>query len=77
MKRALVIAYHFPPVGGAGVQRAVKFVRYLPELGYEPVVLTGPGGGGGQAIDDTLAAELTAGLEVHRVPGPEPGGSDG
>lgn len=77
MKRALVIAYHFPPVGGAGVQRAVKFVRYLPELGYEPVVLTGPGGGGGQAIDDTLAAELPAGLEVHRVPGPEPGGSDG
>jgi glycosyltransferase involved in cell wall biosynthesis len=40
MKRLLVIAYAFPPCGGAGVQRTAKFVRYLPEFGWQPTVLT-------------------------------------
>ena len=31
-KRLLYIAYHFPPVGGSGVQRALKFVKYLLQL---------------------------------------------
>ena len=39
-KRVLLVAYLFPPVGGAGVQRAVKFVKYLPEFGWLPSVLT-------------------------------------
>src|SRR5579862_1794517 len=74
MKRLLFLAYHFPPVGGGGVQRSVKFVRYLPELGYEPVVITGPGGAGDRwtPSDETLFRELGGDLEVWRVPGPEP-----
>jgi len=40
--RVLVISYYFPPVGGAGAQRPAKFMRYLHEAGYEPVVITGP-----------------------------------
>jgi glycosyltransferase involved in cell wall biosynthesis len=75
LKRLLFIAYHFPPTGGAGTQRSVKFVRDLPHLGYEPVVLTGPGQLAGQwtPADDTLAHELPAGLEIVRVAGsPEP-----
>lgn len=40
MKRVLFIAYAFPPVGGAGVQRAVKFVKYLPACGWQVSVLT-------------------------------------
>lgn len=40
MKRLLLVAYQFPPVGGAGVQRAVKLVKYLPEFGWECSVLT-------------------------------------
>lgn len=40
MKKVLIIAYNFPPVGGAGVQRPVKFVKYLRHFGWEPVVLT-------------------------------------
>lgn len=40
MKKVLIITYHFPPEGGAGVQRALKFVRYLPNFGYQPFVLT-------------------------------------
>ncbi len=40
MKKVLVIAYYFPPLGGGGTLRTVKFVRYLREFGWEPVVLT-------------------------------------
>jgi glycosyltransferase involved in cell wall biosynthesis len=40
MKKVLIITYYWPPSGGAGVQRWVKFVKYLPALGIEPYVLT-------------------------------------
>lgn len=40
MKKALVIAYHFPPLGGGGVFRTLKFTKYLPRFGFEPYVLT-------------------------------------
>ncbi|MFO1076411.1 MAG: glycosyltransferase [Planctomycetota bacterium] len=40
MTRLLVVAYYFPPLGGAGTQRFAKFCKYLPEYGVEPVVLT-------------------------------------
>jgi len=40
MKKVLIIAYYFPPMGGGGVQRTAKFVKYLPVFGWEPVVLT-------------------------------------
>jgi glycosyltransferase involved in cell wall biosynthesis len=39
-RRVLVIAYYFPPLGGMGSVRAVRFVRLLPELGWRPVVIT-------------------------------------
>jgi glycosyltransferase involved in cell wall biosynthesis len=39
-RRVLLIAYAFPPVGGAGVQRVAKFTKYLPEHGWEVSVLT-------------------------------------
>ena len=40
MKKILYIAEYFPPVGGAGVQRTSKFVKYLGQYNYQPVVLT-------------------------------------
>jgi len=40
MKKVLMIAYHFPPVGGPSVQRTSKFVKYLPSYGWQPVILT-------------------------------------
>ncbi|MEZ5098368.1 MAG: glycosyltransferase [Thermoleophilia bacterium] len=68
MTRALVLAYHFPPVGGAGVQRIVRLARRLPELGVELVVVTGPGGGDERWTPED--ASLDAGnVEVVRVPG--------
>jgi glycosyltransferase involved in cell wall biosynthesis len=74
VSRVLFIAYHFPPVGGAGVQRATKFVRYLPEFGWDAEVVTGPLGsiGDSYTTDETLSEELPAGLEVRRLRGPEP-----
>ncbi|MCZ7554905.1 MAG: glycosyltransferase family 4 protein [Bacteroidia bacterium] len=38
--RVLVIAYYFPPLGLSGVQRTSKFVKYLPQHGWHPSVLT-------------------------------------
>lgn len=40
-RRVLYLTFYFPPLGGGGVQRAVKFAKYLPEFGFEPVVVTG------------------------------------
>ena len=63
------------PVGGAGVQRSVKFVRYLPELGWEPVVLTGPGSADDRwtPSDESLGGEVPDSTTVLRVPGTAPG----
>lgn len=75
----LFLAYYFPPLGGGGVQRSLAFVRYLPELGYRPVVVTGPATDAVQwgPVDETLAGRLPEGTEVIRIPGPEPGRSTG
>jgi len=40
MKKVLVIAYHYPPLGGGGVFRTLKFTKYLPQFGFQPYVLT-------------------------------------
>lgn len=40
MNKLLLITYYWPPSGGAGVQRSLKFAKYLPEFGVQPVVLT-------------------------------------
>jgi glycosyltransferase involved in cell wall biosynthesis len=57
LKRVLVIAYYFPPMGLSGVQRTLKFVKYLPQLGWEPTVLTVEPTGY-VAHDDTLLEEI-------------------
>jgi len=40
MKKVVIISYNFPPVGGAGVQRSAKFVKYLREFDWDPIVLS-------------------------------------
>jgi len=40
MKKVLIITYYWPPSGGAGVQRWLKFAKYLPEYGWQPIILT-------------------------------------
>ena len=53
MKRVLVITYYWPPSGGSGVQRWVKFAKYLPAEGWQPVIYT-PENPEYTAIDHTL-----------------------
>ena len=53
----LVIAYYFPPMGLSGVQRTMKFVKYLPECGWRPIVLTA-GETPYYARDESLMEEL-------------------
>lgn len=40
MKKVLMIAHQFPPIGGSGVQRTVKFIKYLPDFGWKGAVFT-------------------------------------
>jgi len=72
MRRVLLLAHHFPPVGGV-VGRNVALARWLPEFGYQPVVLTGPGGRTGRwAPSDPGFGDRVADVEVIRVTGPIP-----
>jgi glycosyltransferase involved in cell wall biosynthesis len=77
--RVLHLAYHFPPIGGAGTQRTLKFVRYLPEYGWDSTVVTGPGSLGGRWTprDESLGWEVPPDVDVFRLAGPEPGARSG
>jgi glycosyltransferase involved in cell wall biosynthesis len=63
----LIVSYYFPPSGGAGVQRVLKFVKYLPSYGWKPVVLTVPEDADFPARDPSLFAEIPPEAEVHRA----------
>ena len=65
MKRALIISYYWPPAGGSGVQRWVKFAKYLPSEGWQPVIYT-PSDPEMLAVDRTLADEIPQEAEVIR-----------
>ena len=67
MRKVLVIAYIFPPTGGSGVQRATKFVKYLPEFGWQPIVLT-VSNSSLHEVDVSLLEELPDDLPIYRAP---------
>jgi len=71
MKKVLIITYYWPPSGGAGVQRWLKFAKYLRNFGWEPVIYT-PLNPEFPAIDDTLAKDIPVDIEVIRTPIWEP-----
>lgn len=71
MKKVLVIAYYWPPAGGPGVQRVLKFVKYLPEFGWQPVVMT-VDKGDYPALDPSLVDEVPPETRVYRIPIWEP-----
>ena len=68
MRHVLMLAYDFPPRGATGVFRITKFVRYLPEFGWQPVVVAAAVRGGMR--DEALLAQLPSDLEVIRVGNP-------
>jgi hypothetical protein len=66
MKRFLLICYYWPPVGGAGVQRWLKMTKYLPDLGWTPVIYT-PDFSESMEKDESLLKELHPDLtEIRR-----------
>ncbi len=73
MKRALVITYYWPPAGGPGVQRWLKFVTYFKEFGIEPVVFI-PDNPHYPLQDKSIVSEIPEGIEIIRFPIKEPYG---
>lgn len=58
MFNVLVIAYYFPPMGLSGVQRTLKFVKYMPDFGWNPTVIT-TGKTAYFAYDENMLREIT------------------
>ncbi len=71
MKRVLIITYYWPPSGGAGVQRWLKFVKYLRDFGIEPIVYT-PSNPEMPVEDSSLFNDVPADLEILKQPIWEP-----
>ena len=77
-RRLLFHSYHFPPIGGSGAQRPLRMARFLHELGWDQVVVTGGGATADRWApeDESLMAEIPSELEVLRLPAAgEPEGS--
>lgn len=66
MKKALIIAYYFPPLGWSGVQRTLKFVKYLRYYGWEPIVVT-VGKTKFSILDESLNEEIPTDINVIRI----------
>jgi len=70
-KRVLIVCYYWPPAGGPGVQRWLKFVKYLGEFGVEPVVFV-PDNAHYPLKDEAFVAEIPENIEIIRFPIKEP-----
>lgn len=66
MKRALIITYYWPPIGGSGVQRWVKFAKYLPSEGWQPVIYT-PENPDLFSIDESLLSDIPEEAEIIKT----------
>lgn len=71
MKRVLIITYYWPPAGGPGVQRWLKFVKYFREFGVEPIVYV-PENPNYPLLDDNFSSEIPADIEIIKQPINEP-----
>ncbi len=71
MKRVLIITYYWIPSGGAGVQRWVKFVKYLREFGWEPIVYA-PENPEYPSEDHSFEKDIPQGVEILKTPIWEP-----
>lgn len=71
LKKVLIITYYWPPSGGAGVQRWLKFVKYLRDFGFEPVVFT-PSNPEMPVEDPSLAQDIPPGIDIIQRPIWEP-----
>ena len=70
-KKALIITYYWPPAGGPGVQRWLKFVKYLPDYGIEPIVYC-PENPNYPITDNSLIDEVSKDITILKQPIHEP-----
>lgn len=70
-KKVLIITYYWPPAGGPGVQRWLKFVKYLPEFNIEPIVFV-PENANYPIKDESLINEVSGNTNVLKLPINEP-----
>ena len=70
-KKVLIITYYWPPSAGSGVQRWLKFAKYLPLFGWQPVVVT-PKTPDFTIHDPSLQKDIPATMTVIRLPIWEP-----
>ena len=70
-KKVLIVCYYWPPAGGPGVQRWLKFVKYLPEFGIYPIVFV-PENPSYAIVDEELLNEIPSGVSVIKNPIKEP-----
>jgi len=71
-RRALFVSYLFPPVGGVGVQRVTKFVKFLPEFGWQSSVLT-VSNPSVPLYDESYQRDIPANTIIRRAKTFEPG----
>lgn len=71
MQKVLIITYYWPPAGGPGVQRWLKFVKYFEEFGIEPVVFV-PENPTYPILDETLLKEVPNDIKIVTLPIFEP-----
>lgn len=65
-KKVLIVTYYWPPAGGPGVQRWLKFAKYLPEFGWEPIIYT-PENPSYPLVDETLIKEVPKNLTIVKT----------
>ena len=70
-KKALIITYYWPPAGGPGVQRWMKFVKYLPEFNVEPIVFI-PENPNYPLIDKSFLSDVSKDVTILKKPISEP-----
>lgn len=66
MKKVLIISYYWPPSGGGGVQRWLKFVKYLRDFGWEPIIYT-PENPEAPQSDESLLKEIPEDIKVLKT----------
>jgi len=71
LNKVLIITYYWPPSGGSGVQRWLKFVKYLSQMGWEPIVFT-PENPSFTIQDNSLLKDVPESVEVIKLPIWEP-----
>ena len=67
MKKVLFISYLYPPIANSGTQRSIKFVNYLPDFGWKPIVLTVENPPD-TSIEHRLMEEVDSNTHIERVP---------